>query len=115
MVCAQAIMTPENCVAETERLIAAALYHRRPVYMAFPTDYATRPAIGKACHDCARQRSSGFASRGECDRQRPFGEQDRLHPVRHHHRALRTAQGGDRSSQHFGPAFATMLIDNDPR
>src|ERR1700756_967448 len=48
VVCAQAIMTPENCVAETERLIAAALYHRRPVYMAFPTDYAIAPAIGKA-------------------------------------------------------------------
>ena len=47
VVCAQAIMTPENCVAETERLIAAALYHRRPVYMAFPTDYATTPVIGK--------------------------------------------------------------------
>jgi indolepyruvate decarboxylase len=47
VVCAQAIMTPENCVAETERLIAAALYHRRPVYMAFPTDYAITPVIGK--------------------------------------------------------------------
>jgi indolepyruvate decarboxylase len=47
VVCAQAIMTPENCVAETERLIAAALYHRRPVYMAFPTDYANTPVIGK--------------------------------------------------------------------
>ena len=47
VVCAQAIMTPENCVAETERLIAAALYHRRPVYMAFPTDYAIMPVIGK--------------------------------------------------------------------
>jgi len=48
IVCARTIMTPENCVAETERLIAAALYHRRPVYMAFPTDYATSPVIGKA-------------------------------------------------------------------
>src|ERR1700740_389453 len=47
VVCAQAVMTPENCVAETERLIAAALYHRRPVYMAFPADYAITPAIGK--------------------------------------------------------------------
>jgi len=47
VVCAQAIMTPENCVAETERLIAAALYHRRPVYMAFPADYANTPVIGK--------------------------------------------------------------------
>jgi hypothetical protein len=36
VVCAQAIMTPENCVAETERLIAAALYHRRPVYKRLP-------------------------------------------------------------------------------
>lgn len=35
-------MTPENCVAETERLIAAALLSR-PVYMGFPFDYATQP------------------------------------------------------------------------
>jgi indolepyruvate decarboxylase len=48
VVCAQAIMTPDNCVAETERLIAAALYHRRPVYLAFPGDYANMPVIGKA-------------------------------------------------------------------
>ena len=38
VVCARTIMTPENCAAETERLIAAALYHRRPAYMAFPSD-----------------------------------------------------------------------------
>jgi indolepyruvate decarboxylase len=48
IVCARAIMTPENCAREIERLIAAALYHRRPVYMAFPTDYATSPVIGTA-------------------------------------------------------------------
>jgi indolepyruvate decarboxylase len=48
VVCARAIMTPENCAAETERLIAAALYHRCPVYMAFPTDYATAPVVGSA-------------------------------------------------------------------
>ena len=41
-------MTPENCAAETERLIAAALYHRRPVYMSFPTDYATSSILGTA-------------------------------------------------------------------
>jgi len=45
VVCARAIMTPDNCVAETERLIAAALYHRRPVYMAFPFDYANLPVV----------------------------------------------------------------------
>jgi indolepyruvate decarboxylase len=48
VVSARTIMTPDNCVAETERMIAAALYHRRPVYMAFPGDYATMPAVGKA-------------------------------------------------------------------
>jgi indolepyruvate decarboxylase len=45
-VCARTIVTPENCVAETERLIAAALYHRRPVYMAFPMDVANQPVLG---------------------------------------------------------------------
>jgi indolepyruvate decarboxylase len=48
VVCARTIMTPENCAVETERLITAALYHRRPVYMAFPTDYATASVVGTA-------------------------------------------------------------------
>lgn len=43
--CAHAVITPENCVAETERLIAAMLYHRRPVYMAIPNDVASLPAL----------------------------------------------------------------------
>jgi indolepyruvate decarboxylase len=47
VVCARAIMTPDNCVAETERLIGAALRHRRPVYMGFPSDYANMPVTGK--------------------------------------------------------------------
>lgn len=46
VVCARAIMTPENCVAETERLISAALQMRRPVYMGFPSDYANMPVTG---------------------------------------------------------------------
>jgi indolepyruvate decarboxylase len=48
VVCARAIMTPDNCVAETERLIAAALHHRRPVYMAFPFDLANMPVVAGA-------------------------------------------------------------------
>lgn len=48
LVCASAIMTPQNAAAETERLIAAALYHRRPVYMAFPADLATMAVVGEA-------------------------------------------------------------------
>jgi indolepyruvate decarboxylase len=48
VVCARAIMTPENCVAETERLISAAMRERRPVYMGFPSDYANMPVVGTA-------------------------------------------------------------------
>jgi indolepyruvate decarboxylase len=46
-VCARTIVTPENCIAETERLIAAALYHRRPVYMTFPMDVPDQPVLGQ--------------------------------------------------------------------
>jgi len=45
-VCARTIISAENCIAETERLIATALYHRRPVYMAFPSDVADQPVVG---------------------------------------------------------------------
>jgi indolepyruvate decarboxylase len=48
IVCASATMTPQNVASETERLIAAALYHRRPVYMAFPSDVANTPVLGGA-------------------------------------------------------------------
>ncbi|GAA4483012.1 alpha-keto acid decarboxylase family protein [Rhodococcus olei] len=48
IVCASTIMTPHNAAAETERLIAAALYHRRPVYMGFPGDVADMPVLGTA-------------------------------------------------------------------
>lgn len=48
VVCASAIMTPQNVAYETERLIAEALYHRRPVYMAFPADVAEQPALSSA-------------------------------------------------------------------
>jgi indolepyruvate decarboxylase len=46
VVCARSIMTPDNCIAETERLISAALREQRPVYMAFPADYANEPING---------------------------------------------------------------------
>ncbi len=47
-VCAHAVITPGNCIAETERLIAAMRYHRRPVYMAIPSDVAGLPALDAA-------------------------------------------------------------------
>ncbi len=48
VVCGHAVMTPQNVGYETERLIAEALYHRRPVYMAFPADLANQPVLGEA-------------------------------------------------------------------
>ena len=48
VVAAHAVLTPENAAAETERLIHAALYHRRPVYMGFPADLALKPVLGTA-------------------------------------------------------------------
>ncbi len=48
VVCGHAVMTPQNVAYETERLIAEALYNRRPVYMAFPADLANQPVLGEA-------------------------------------------------------------------
>jgi indolepyruvate decarboxylase len=48
VVCAKAIITPQNAVYETERLIAEAFYHRRPVYMAIPSDVADQEVLGSA-------------------------------------------------------------------
>jgi indolepyruvate decarboxylase len=42
-VCASSILTPENAVAEMERLVAAAISHRRPVYLAIPADHVNAP------------------------------------------------------------------------
>src|SRR6201994_526315 len=48
IVCASAVVTPQTAASETERLIAEALYHRRPVYMAIPSDVANAPELREA-------------------------------------------------------------------
>src|SRR6201981_1395844 len=48
IVCASAALTPQNAAAETERLIAAAVYHRRPVYPATRRGLADTPILGDA-------------------------------------------------------------------
>jgi len=45
-VCASAILTPENAAAEMERLMNAAVTHRRPVYLAIPADCANALLLG---------------------------------------------------------------------
>ncbi len=40
-----AVITPENCVYETERLIAAMMYHSKPINLAFPRDVPNQPVV----------------------------------------------------------------------
>lgn len=42
VVCASTILTAENSVAEVDRVLDAALTHKRPVYIAIPADSATQ-------------------------------------------------------------------------
>ena len=41
--CCHAVITPENCVVEMERVIAEARRDNRPAYIAVPSDYALSP------------------------------------------------------------------------
>jgi indolepyruvate decarboxylase len=54
---AQAILTPENCVAEFERVLAAVLYHQRPRVLAFPNDLVHQPIASAAIPDDAPLRN----------------------------------------------------------
>jgi len=46
--CVHAILTPDNCVYEMERVIATALANRQPAYIIVAEDLATRPITGPA-------------------------------------------------------------------
>jgi indolepyruvate decarboxylase len=43
MTAGRAILTPENCLAEFERVLAAVVYHQRPGVLAFPVDLVHAP------------------------------------------------------------------------
>ncbi len=43
---ARAIITPENCLEEFERVLAAVLYHQKPGLLAFPSDLVNKPITG---------------------------------------------------------------------
>jgi indolepyruvate decarboxylase len=44
--CASTALTPDNAIAEPERVIDAAVRQRRPVYITIANDYADMPVIG---------------------------------------------------------------------
>ena len=39
------VITPENCVYETQRVLAAMKYYSKPIYMAFPRDVPHAPVV----------------------------------------------------------------------
>jgi len=43
----RAILTPENCIEEFERVLAAVLYHQKPGLLAFPNDLVHEPITGR--------------------------------------------------------------------
>src|SRR3954454_17525085 len=46
--CVSAVITPDNCAHEMERLIATARAESRPAYVLVPSDYAVTPITGPA-------------------------------------------------------------------
>ena len=46
--CAHAILTPDNCVYEMERVITTAMANRQPAYIIVAEDFATRPVTRPA-------------------------------------------------------------------
>src|SRR6266403_949872 len=43
--CCHAVINPENCVVEMERIIAEARRNHQPAYIAVPSDYALSPVV----------------------------------------------------------------------
>src|SRR6478736_2702961 len=43
--CCHAVINPENCVVEMERVIAEARRNNQPAYIAVPSDYALSPVV----------------------------------------------------------------------
>src|SRR5580700_11197229 len=43
--CCHAVITPDNCVVEMERVIAEARRENRPAYIVVPSDYALTPVV----------------------------------------------------------------------
>ena len=84
VVCGRAIMTPQNVAYETERLIATALYRRKPAYMAFPFDLATQPVVGAAAPlDPPSSDPASLAAAADAITSATGRRRHRLHPARH--------------------------------
>ena len=107
---AHAVMTPQNVASETERLIAEALYHRRPVYMAFPADLANQLVLGGARLESRHQRPHEPPG-GEVGDRQAWTRPTRPAFCRHARRPDRAASRLQAVIDASGLPFATMFMD----
>ena len=76
--CVSAVITPDNCVHEMERLIATARAESRPAYILVAADYAVTPVTGlrpDPVPEARKRPRPGQGRRGDrrADRGRPIG------------------------------------------
>ena len=60
--CASAFLTPQNTIAEMERVIREALSKRQPAYIQIPEDYAMMPVVGEPIRGVPLERAPTFSS-----------------------------------------------------
>ena len=80
--CVSAVITPDNCVHEMERLIATARAESRPAYILVASDYAVTPVTGSAPAPYPKPARPGRGRRADrrADRDRPVASRPpRLH------------------------------------
>jgi indolepyruvate decarboxylase len=66
--CVSTALTPENTIAEMERVISVALSHRQPAYITVAQDYALMPVVGELIRGVALTEAATFTSNpGELD------------------------------------------------
>jgi len=65
--CVHAILTPDNCVYEVERVITTALANRQPAYIVVAEDLATRPITGPTLEQRPEPQSDADALKAAID------------------------------------------------
>ncbi len=106
VVCAFAVMTPQNVASEVERLIFEALYHRRPVYMVFPADFANQPVLGRPIRSRLRAATpAALAAAAEAIATILQASANRVHSSRYSRGTDESARGPAGGNRHLGSAI----------
>ena len=68
--CCHAVINPENCVVEMERVIAEAHRNNQPAYIAVPSDYALSPVVPADVKPIDASIKRGSIAEGDGDHRR---------------------------------------------